>query len=471
MKLGTMKAQIGSLARTLRDARIHEETINACCATLLFLKRLTDVAKHPRAAHSFISVEYPDLVSKLQSLLWPDLGKAINPGEELRNILRVVEASVPALDGLSMFSGLVYSFGTKTAQPQNVDRVFSALETISLVSLTDGEMARLYQETLEGPAGSAASAATPRSIRQLIGRLFANELVTEIYDPAGGTGPLLCEVGEKIRASGTHLTLYSQEIAVDLVNLARIRAFLDRWKFDFRAGDTLMHPEHGLREFDLIVSHPPFGMKIEPRNLPADHFERFQGDSSVSSETAFLQHVVASLSDRGRAAVLVPNGVLFRTGADQALRAELVSSGMLEGVVGLPAHLFAGTPISAAILVLRGREIAKRDTRIVIADLSASIEGQKTRPHLSEAGIEAAIRAVNSKECIPGFSTLIDPRDVADNAYNLSLARYVRIATPTAPSLETNLRLFEEARQLREKSERKALTLLRRLDTAEEIKS
>jgi type I restriction enzyme M protein len=467
MNLQMVKARIETLTRTLREARVHEEAVNACCATLIFLKRLTDVSQQPRAAHSFIPAEHPDLAGTLRGLTWSKLGKSADPGEEIRNLLRIVETSVPALEGLSLFNSLVYTFSKHSDQPRNIETVISALEAVSLVTITDHEMARLYQETLEKAADSAASAATPPSIRQLIARLFASESAQDVYDPAGGTASLLCEVGEKIRASGTSIKLYSQEITVDLVNLARIRAFLSHWEFDFRTGDTLMRPEHGQKRFDLIVSHPPFGIKIDAGTMAGDLFSNFQFDRAISSETAFLHLVASKLSDSGRAAILVPTGVLFRGGADHALRTDLATSGMLEAVLGLPAHLFEGTSISAAILVLRGRETAKRDERILIADLSSSIEGQKTRPRLSEAGIEAAIRSVNAKESIPGFSILIGLRDVAENDFNLSVSRYVRLSSAKAPSLETNLLQFEKARQLREEAEQKALTLVHLLNDDE----
>jgi hypothetical protein len=459
MNKDALERGIGALRAALEKALVRDEAVNRCAAMLLFLKRLTDLAHHPRSGTSFVTAEYPALLRKLAHISWETMAQVDDPAAEVHSMLEEVETAVKPLLGLSRFNTLVYSLHAAARAKVTVQPVFSAVAAISLEELSDPDMISVFQDALDAPSRHAASATTPTTIRELIARLFANETSSNIYDPAAGTGLLIGEVCDRMRINWATPMLFGQELAIDLVNLARIRAFLSRCQFDFRAGDTLLDPEFAGdgRRFDLVVAHPPFG-KIDPQIAANPRFAKYKFSATATYEVAFLQHVIESMSDVGRAAVVVPTGVLSRS-IDRNLREGIVRAHRLDAVIGLPPFLFTGTDIAASILLLRGPESGKSKD-VVFVDLGTSIAGQKTRPILSDAGIAGAIMAVTNRATKPSFSSTATERDLAVGDYDLSVTRYVRRLEPTCASLEDNLQLFSEAQARRNKAENKAMALL-----------
>ena len=462
MNKDVLNRGIGALRFALEKALVRDDAVNRCVAMLLFLKRLTDLAHHPRSGTSFIPAEHPRLIRKLANVSWEDMGLVDDPAAAIHSVLENVETAIGVLRGLSSFNTLVYSLHAATRAKVTVEPVFSAISAISLQELSDSDMIVVFQDVLDAPSRHAAGATTPPSVRELIARLFANEAVENVYDPAAGTGLLIGEVCDRLRGNWSTPMLFGQELVVDLVNLAKIRAFLSRCEFDFRAGDTLLDPEPAGkgRQFDLVVAHPPFG-KIEPQVVADSKFQKFKFDATPTYEVAFLQHVIATMSEVGRAAVVVPTGVLFRS-MDRNLREALVKDGILDAVISLPPFLFTGTDIAASILLLRGPE--RGDSRdVLFVDLAMSIEGQKTHPTLNEAGIAGAINAVTNRTTVPGFSGSATEANMAACDFDLSVARYVRRLEPKSASLKENLRLFSEALARRNQVEKKALALVTEL--------
>jgi type I restriction-modification system DNA methylase subunit len=447
---------INDLRATLEAALVRDDDVNRCVAMLLFLKRLTDLADHPRAGTSFIPSEYQGVIARLSNFSWATIAKEDDPAGVVRSLLETVEVAIPALAEVSKANTLVYSLRESARAKVSLEAVFKAVAALRLEVLSDPDMLRVYQEALDAPSRHAANATTPASVRNLIARLFANESVDNVYDPAVGTGSLIAGVADRVRRNWTTPALYGQELTVDVLHLARIRGFLSKCPFDFRAGDTLLAPELAGdgRKFDLVVAHPPFG-KIPPK-IAADSLFTVAG--ATTYEAAFLQHVMTCLSDTARAAVVVPAGILFRS-ADRKLREQLVSSGALQAVISLPPFLFAGTDIAASILVLRGQHVAE-STDVVFINLAGSITGQKTAPTLTEIGIAEAVRAVNARVAQPGFASTVRPATIAESDFDLSVARYVAPRQSEGLSLDVCLQTFVDAVARRNKTENRALALL-----------
>jgi hypothetical protein len=459
MNKDTMHSGITYLRTALEKALVREDDVSRSLAMLLFLKRLTDLADHSRSGTSFIPAEFPRVVPKLANTQWLSFGQGGDPAPLVRSLLEKVEAAIPLLSGVSNMNALVYSLHEASKAKVNFEPVFTAVIALPLGKLSDSEMIRVFQDALDAPSRHAASATTPASVRELVGRLFATEIVHSIYDPALGTGSLITDVADRVRGNWTTPALFGQEVVVDVLQLARIRAFLSKCPFQFRPDDTLLETQTPgyANGYSLVVAHPPFG-KIPPTIVNDPRFTALASAGVTTYEIAFLQHVIGNMSDAGRAAVVVPSGVLSRS-ADRELREHLVTTGILHAVVGLPPFLFSGTDIPASILVLRSKEIVDSND-VVFVDLGGSIVGPKTAPTISATGIAAAVRAVGARNSQPGFSSVATAATLADSDFDLSVGLYVRPLRPEGPSLSDSLLRFADAVAVRNDAENKALALL-----------
>src|SRR5919106_3921346 len=202
-----------------------------------------------------------------------------------------------------------------------------------------------------------------RVIAQVIGISPANtKASTTAYDPTCGSGSLLLKVAAQ---SGKYITLEGQEKDVTTAGLARMNMILhDFPTANILTGDTLAAPKfkegEQLRTYDYVVANPPFSDKTWSTGLTlgesgnGDRYQRFSWGvpPAKQGDYAYLLHIIRSMKSSGKAACILPHGVLFRGNAEAAIRQQLVRSGILKGVIGLPANLFYGTGIHACIVVL-----------------------------------------------------------------------------------------------------------------------
>jgi type I restriction enzyme M protein len=139
---------------------------------------------------------------------------------------------------------------------------------------------------------------------------------------------------------------------------------------------------------------------------------------------AFIQHNLHHLDDKGIAAVVVPNGVLFRSGAEGKIRKHIISEmNGLDAVIGLPSGLFSGTGIPAAILVFK--KCRPDSENVLFIDASAHFEKGKNQNILRDEDVDRIINTLTSRESIDKFSRLVPVSDIADNDFNLNIPRYV----------------------------------------------
>ena len=263
------------------------------------------------------------------------------------------------------------------------------------------------------------------------------------YDPTCGSGSLLLKLYDE---AGTRLTLYGQEKDNATAALARMNMILhgaetaEIWK-----DDTLAEPywkdadgdgRPRLKRFDFAVANPPFSTKswtngLDPENDPYERFSYDAGRGATSlvpptknGDYAFLLHVLASLKSTGRAAVILPHGVLFRGNAEGTIRESLIKRGLIEGVIGLPANLFYGTGIPACIVVLDKRGARTRDA-VFLVDASRGFRKDGPKNRLREQDIHRVVDTYRERRDAPGYARLVPLSEIAGNDYNLNLPRYV----------------------------------------------
>ncbi len=288
---------------------------------------------------------------------------------------------------------------------------------------------------------------TPAEVSRIMARLIGVEQATSasqtIYDPTCGSGSLLLKAHAEAKAvTGLDLTVYGQEKDQATAALSKMNMILHGCATaEIHQDNTLsapffkdQHDPRKLKTFDFIVANPPFSVKnwtsgFSPEN---DIYKRFPYGlpPQKNGDFAFLLHILASLKATGKSATILPHGVLFRGGAEATIRKALVSQHYIKTIVGLPANLFYGTGIPAAIIVMDKENTGSR-TGIFMVDASRDFVKDGAKNRLRERDIHRIIDAVTQSKEIPGFSRMVPYSEIMDpaNDYNLNIARYIEPAT------------------------------------------
>ena len=277
-----------------------------------------------------------------------------------------------------------------------------------------------------------------RIIAQVLGISSANARAsTTAYDPTCGSGSLLLKVAAQ---AGTHITLEGQEMDVTTAGLARMNMILhDFPTASILTGNTLAAPKfkdgENLRTYDYVVANPPFSVKTWSVGLTpeSDPFKRFEWGvpPAKQGDYAFLLHIVRSLKSTGKGACILPHGVLFRGNAEGVIRQQLIRSGYLKGIIGLPANLFYGTGIPACILVLdKENAAARKGVFMIDASKGFMKDGPKNR--LREQDIHRIVDTFTKQADVPRYARMVPVSEIADpkNDFNLNLPRYIDSAEP-----------------------------------------
>ena len=283
---------------------------------------------------------------------------------------------------------------------------------------------------------------TPSEVSHVIAKVIGiaprnTRASTTAYDPTCGSGSLLLKVAAE---AGKHITLEGQEKDVTTAGLARMNMILhDFPTANILSGNTLAAPKfkdgEQLRTYDYVVANPPFSDKTWSTGLTPsnDPFKRFAWGEppAKQGDYAYLLHIIRSMKGTGKAACILPHGVLFRGNAEATIRQQLVRSGILKGIVGLPANLFYGTGIPACILVL-DKENASARKGIFMVDASKGFikEGNKNR--LREQDIHLIVDTFTRQIETPRYSRMVPFSEIADekNDFNLNLPRYIDSTEP-----------------------------------------
>ena len=278
-----------------------------------------------------------------------------------------------------------------------------------------------------------------RVIAKVIGISPANsKAATTAYDPTCGSGSLLLKVAAQ---AGKHITLEGQEKDVTTAGLARMNMILhDFPTANVLSGNTLFDPKfkdgEQLRTYDYVVANPPFSDKTWSTGLtPAqDRFQRFTWGvpPKKQGDYAYLLHIIRSMKSTGKAACILPHGVLFRGNVEAVIRQQLVRSGYLKAIIGLPANLFYGTGIPACIVVL-DKENAPARKGIFIIDASKGFMKDGPKNRFREQDIHKIVDTFKRQdESGSRYARMVPVEEIADprNDYNLNIPRYIDSSEP-----------------------------------------
>lgn len=286
---------------------------------------------------------------------------------------------------------------------------------------------------------------TPSEVSRVIAKVIGispenAKASTTAYDPTCGSGSLLLKVATE---AGKHITLEGQEKDVTTAGLARMNMILhDFPTASILSGNTLASPKflnqnsQQLRTYDYVVANPPFSDKTWSNGLTpsTDPYQRFAWGEppSKQGDYAYLLHILRSLKGTGKGACILPHGVLFRGNAEAVIREQLVRSGYLKGIIGLPANLFFGTGIPACILVLDKENAAARKGVFMI-DASKGFKKDGAKNRLREQDIHKIVDTFTKQDASdPRYARMVPFSEIADpkNDFNLNLPRYIDSSDP-----------------------------------------
>ena len=261
-----------------------------------------------------------------------------------------------------------------------------------------------------------------------------------IYDPTCGSGSLLLKAHDEAKhRTGLDLALYGQEMDNATSALARMNMVLhdcptaEIWQANTLSAPHFKNADGGLKTFDFIVANPPFSTKawtsgLDPANDLYGRFE-YGVPPEKNGDYAFLLHMLKSLKSTGKAAVILPHGVLFRGGAEGGIRTRILKQGYIKGIIGLPANLFYGTGIPACIIVL-DKEGAAGRKGVFMVDASKGFIKDGNKNRLRAQDIHKIVDTFTRQMETSKYSRMVPLAEIEGNDFNLNLPRYIDSSEP-----------------------------------------
>lgn len=295
--------------------------------------------------------------------------------------------------------------------------------------------------------GTYAEYYTPHSIATIIARLLVHDNSDlknmECYDPSAGTGTLLMAIAHQIGEE--KCTIFSQDISQKSQSMLKLNLILNNLVSSLDniiQGNTLVSPYHKnsrgdeLKQFDFVVSNPPFKMDFsETRDILANMPARFwagvpnipnKDKKKMAIYTCFIQHVINSLKNTGKGAIVVPTGfITASSGVERKVLEYIVDNNIIYGCVSMPANVFANTGTNVSILFF---DKSKQHEKVVLIDASnlgeEYKEGDNKKVRLLDSDINKIVNTFHNKEAVKEFSVVVTYDEIKENNYSLSAGQY-----------------------------------------------
>jgi len=440
---------------------------------LLFLKRISDVYDEERAValeESGGDQEYALLPEFHRFQIpggchWQDLrARAENIGQAITHAMREIETANPGtLYGI--FGDVQWTNRERLSDRLLADLIdhFSRMD-LSNAAVPSDILGDAYEYLIKKFADltnkKAGEFYTPRSVVRLMVGILDPKAGETVYDPACGTGGMLLETLHHVRDAGADDRLmlgrlFGQEKNLTTAAIARMNLFLHgAADFSIVRGDTLRHPAFlsgdRLATFDCVIANPPFSLGRWGEEVwPSDPWGRnFAGTPSHEfGDWAWVQHMVASMADpRGRMAVVLPHGALFRVKTEHEIRKKVIELDTIEAIIGLGPNLFYGTGLAACIVVARRRKPEEHRGRILVVDGSDLFRRGRSQNTLEPEHVAALLSAYRAFSDQDGRSRLVTVADIRERDYNLNIAGYIaRADGGEEPSTADAIAAFREA--------------------------
>lgn len=447
---------------------------------LLFLKRLSDVFDDEidRLAEEFgdrdtaLAIAEEDhellrfylppearwaIVSGRESFDWPndEQGRPTRPkdiGEHLTKAVRAVVRQNPSLSGvIDVVDFAAERNGERDINPAKLREVVETFSDpryrLGLADVQPDFLGRAYEYLLrkfaEGSGQSAGEFFTPTEVGFLMAHIMRPRPGEECHDYACGSAGLLVKLQLVAReldpTSKVPLRLYGQELTAESYAVAQMNAIIHDMNVEMARGDTMINPkfktpDSKIRTYDIVVANPMWNQPFNPDVFADDPFDRFRtqgGASTGKGDWAWLQHTMACLDDRGRAAVVLDTGAVTRGSGsknedkERNIRKWFVDHDLIDGIILLPDNLFYNTTAAGVVVVLSKRKPAARKDRIVLLNATRRVQKGRPKNFIPEDAIRPLAAAYFKGEPVAGEISVITREQAAEADYNLSPSRWV----------------------------------------------
>lgn len=483
---------------------------------LLFLKRLSDVFDDEieRLAEEYgdreVALEIAEgdhdllrfylprearwaVISGRQQFDWPndDQGRTTRPkdiGEHLTKAVRAVVRHNPSLSGvIDVVDFAAERNGERDINPAKLREVVETFSDpryrLGLADVPPDFLGRAYEYLLrkfaEGSGQSAGEFFTPTEVGFLMAHIMRPKPGEECHDYACGSAGLLVKLQLVAReldpTSRVPLKLYGQELTAESYAVAQMNAIIHDMSVEIARGDTMINPkfktaDSRIRSYDIVVANPMWNQPFNPDIFADDPFDRFRTQGGVTTgkgDWAWLQHTMACLGERGRAAVVLDTGAVTRGSGsknedrERNIRKWFVDRDLIDGVILLPDNLFYNTSAAGVIVVLSKRKPAARKDKIVLLNASRRVAKGRPKNFIPDTDIRPLATAFVKGEPIEGEIAVITGQQAADADYNLSPSKWVGQTEETEPgSIASLLRQLEALHQQDETVTGELLSLL-----------
>jgi len=386
-----------------------------------------------------------------------DLSEEI--GDHLNKSLAALQdANLDKLDGVFNQDNINFNktFGKNNKQISDED-LRKLIQHFNKMNLRDDNlefpdlMGAAYEYLIKHFADSAGKKAgefyTPNEIVRLLVTILEPGPDAEIYDPTVGSGGMLIECKNYVESrygSARNISLYGQEKSGTVWGLCKMNMlFHNIYDSKILNGDTLLNPLHTenweLKTFDIVIANPPFSQDYTTTNMKFKERFNFWMPTKDKADFMFVQHMVASLNNTGRMAVVMPHGVLYRGGEEKKFREWLVNRGYLEAIIGMPPALFYGTGIGACVLVINKANAHERD-HVLFINADREYKEGKNQNKLRPEDLEKIAYTYRNNTITPKYSKLVAKSKVIDELnnlenedFNFNIRRFVDNAPPPEP--------------------------------------
>lgn len=452
INLPELEQYLAKAADLLRGS-IDQADFKAFIFPLMFFKRISDVfleefenaLEESAGDHEFAAFTENHRFTIPDGHLWSDVrNHTQNIGAALQTAFREIEKANPeTLYGI--FGNANWTNKDKLPDRKLADLIehFST-RTLSNEAVAPDVFGNAYEYLIKRFADQSNKKAgeyyTPRSVIGLLINILEPQEGDRVYDPACGTGGMLIEVIEHVKAAGGSPKtlwgkLYGQEKVLATSAIARMNLLLHGVEdFKIVREDTLRAPAfytgNHLAQFDCVVANPPFSLKNWGNTeWPSDKWGRQKLGGIPPkgyADWAWVQHMLTSARpDSGRVAVVLPQGALFRKGAEAKIRTHILKADLVDTVIGLAPNLFYGTGLAACVLILRISKPAKRKKTVLFINGEAQFKRGRNQNTFEPEHAQRLLDAYRSNGGIDGLSRLVNLDEIAGNDFNLNIPLYV----------------------------------------------
>ena len=476
MTLSELQSYLAKAADLLRGG-IDQADFKAFIFPLMFFKRISDVYLEEYAQalldsggdKAFASFAENHRFQIPEGCLWEDLrAKTENIGEAIVHTFRQIEKeNADTLFGI--FGNAPWSNKQKLPDATLIDLV----EHFSTKSLTNASVSPdvfgdAYEYLIKRFADQSNKKAgeyyTPRSVIRLLVNILDPQEGESVYDPACGTGGMLIQVIEHVKASSGNPRklwgkLFGQEKVLATSGIARMNLLLHGVEdFHIIKEDTLRNPGFfegdSLAQFDCVLANPPFSLENWGQEAWAtDRWGRNKfGVPPISNgDWAWIQHMISSMAEKsGRIAVVLPQGALFRPGEEARIRKEVLEKDLVDAVIGFGPNLFYGTGLAACALILRAQKTQERRGIVRFINAESLFSRGRNQNSLEADHSDVIFGAYKDFKNSEYLSRSVPIAEIANHDFNLNIPLYVPSAdeNPAAELGDALLKLTETQQEI-----------------------